>query len=235
MNEFYSSLFLLISEVGLILFLILGTILFLSKKRKIKDKALAMVLVDKIKNAEPEKREKLLDMLKNEYGYDEEKAQEKIEAMIGSEKVLYGNLLKIFLKKDRDKISDFDKNLNDLIASYQSVNKNGDNDGKSGDDKGKGSKVVLMREENSNLREANAKLKRDLDAAMQTMESMMSEYASMYEGGQKDGEQRMKNEMFKLRQVMEKKPEEDDLVDEVGDLDIVIDEIDLDEKGEPEK
>ena len=235
MNEFYSSLFLLISEVGLILFLILGTILFLSKKRKIKDKALAMVLVDKIKNAEPEKRKKLLDMLKNEYGYDEEKAQEKIEAMIGSEKVLYGNLLKIFLKKDRDKISDFDKNLNDLIASYQSVNKNGDNDGKSGDDKGKGSKVVLMREENSNLREANAKLKRDLDAAMQTMESMMSEYASMYEGGQKDGEQRMKNEMFKLRQVMEKKPEEDDLVDEVGDLDIVIDEIDLDEKGEPEK
>lgn len=235
MNEFYSSLFLLISEVGLILFLILGTILFLSKKRKIKDKALAMVLVDKIKNAEPEKREKLLDMLKNEYGYDEEKAQEKIEAMIGSEKVLYGNLLKIFLKKDRDKISDFDKNLNDLIASYQSVNKNGDNDGKSGDDKGKGSKVVLMREENSNLREANAKLKRDLDAAMQTMESMMSEYASMYEGGQKDGEQRMKNEMFKLRQIMEKKPEEDDLVDEVGDLDIVIDEIDLDEKGEPEK
>lgn len=235
MNEFYSSLFLLISEVGLILFLILGTILFLSKKRKIKDKALAMVLVDKIKNAEPEKREKLLDMLKNEYGYDEEKAQEKIEAMIGSEKVLYGNLLKIFLKKDRDKISDFDKNLNDLIASYQSVNKNGDNDGKSGDDKGKGSKVVLMREENSNLREANAKLKRDLDAAMQTMESMMSEYASMYEGGQKDGEQRMKNEMFKLRQIMEKKPEEDDLADEVGDLDIVIDEIDLDEKGEPEK
>ena len=235
MNEFYSSLFLLISEIGVILFLILGSILFLAKKRKIKDKALAMTLVNKIKNAEPEKREKLLAMLKDEYGYDDEKAQKKIELLIDSEKVLYSDLLEIFLKKDRDRISRFDENLNELIASYQSVNEGGGDKNNAEQGSEKGSTVVLMREENTSLREANAKLKKDLDAAMQTMESMMSEYASMYEGGQKDGEQRMKNEMFKLRQVIEKKPEEDDLVDEVGDLDIVIEEIDLDEKGEPEK
>ena len=229
MNEFYSSLFLLISEIGLILFLILGAILFMSRRRCMKDKALALVLVQKIKNAEPEKREKLLSLLKDVYGYDDEKAEARMEAMIDCEKSLYSNLLNIFLKKDRDKISKFDGYLNELIESYQIFN---DVEGSGGEDeKQKNSKVILMREENSNLREANAKLKKDLDAAMQTMESMMSEYTSMYEGGKKDGEQRMKNEMFKLQQTLARKAEDD----EVEDIEISIEEIDLDESKESEK
>jgi len=230
MNEFYSSLFLLISEIGLILFLILGAIIFMSRRRCMKDKALALVLVQKIKNAEPEKREKLLSLLKDVYGYDDEKAEARMEAMIDCEKSLYSNLLNIFLKKDRDKISKFDGYLNELIKSYQ-IFDNVESGGGKQDETQKNSKVILMREENSNLREANAKLKKDLDAAMQTMESMMSEYTSMYEGGKKDGEQRMKNEMFKLQQTLARKAEDD----EVEDIEINIEEIDLDESKEPEK
>ncbi len=168
------------------------------------DKTLAMILVDKIKNAESSKREKLLSLLKDVYGYDDEKAEAKTDALIDCEKTLYGNLLKIFLKKEREKISEFDGCINELIESYQGFNNGGnENDGEKASPKD--SKLVLVREENTTLRETNARLKKDLDAAMQTMESMMSEYASMYEGGQKDGEQRMKNEMFKLRQVLETK------------------------------
>ncbi len=234
MNDFYSSLFLLISEIGIILFLILGTIIFLAKKRKMQDKVLAMALVEKIKNAEPDKKKKLLALLKDEYGYDDEKAEEKIDVVMKNEKNVYSNLLQIFLKKDRKKISEFDRYLNKLIESYQGMGPSDNND--SADTKGeRSSSLVIVREENSKLRDANKKLKHDLDAAMQTMESMMSEYASMYEGGQKDGEQRMKNEMFKLRQVLEKKPEDDGNDEEVEDLDISIEEINLDEDEQSSK
>ncbi len=239
MNDYYSSIFLLISEIGILLILILGTVLVVAKKRKMRDKALAMILVDKIKNSEPKKRESLLTMLKEKYGYEDEKAEEKIEMLLGFEKTVYGNLLKTFLKKDREAITKFDEHLNDLIGSYKAIHAGQDqgdekNDNQEG--KTKSSKVTLMREENTDLRAANAKLKKDLDAAMQTMESMMSEYASMYEGGKKDGEQRMKNEMFKLKQVMEKGADvnEDDATEEVGDLEIELDAVDpdADEKNE---
>ncbi len=231
MNEFYSSLFLLISEIGVILLLILGTIIFMSKRRCMKDKALALVLVQKIKNAEPAKREKLLALLKDVYGYDDEKAEARMEALIDYEKTLYGNLLKIFLKKEREKISEFDNDLNRLIESYHSFSHSeGESEGQ--DEAPKSSKLVLIREENTSLREANAKLKKDLDAAMQTMESMMSEYTSMYEGGKKDGEQRMKNEMFKLQQTLARKAEDGD---EAEDTEINVEEIDLDESKESEK
>ena len=237
MNEFYSSLFLLISEVGLFLLLILGTILLMARSRNRKDKALAMVLVDKIRKAEPEKREKLLALLKEEYGYDDEKAEEKIEQIMGHEKNLYNTLIQIFLKKKRERIAEFDRYLNELIESYQNVQPDGDEDGGESEDS-RSSTLVITREENSNLRAANKKLKKDLDAAMQTMESMMAEYASMYEGGQKEGEQRMKNEMFKLRQVLEEKSDEDE-TDESGveDIDMDIDDvhIDLDAEENTEK
>ncbi len=238
MNEFYSSLFLLISEIGVFLLLILGTVAFMAKKRSMKDKALAIVLVEKIKKSEPKKREKLLSMLKDVYGYDDEKAEEKMDVLIKHEKRLYNNLIHIFLKKDRGKISDFDKYLNDVIESYQGISNVEGGNGSDASDNGEegGSNLVITREENSKLRDANKKLKKDLDAAMQTMESMMSEYASMYEGGKKDGEQRMKNEMFKLKQVLEKESDEDDDTDGgVEDLDIDFDEIDLDEDTKSDK
>ncbi|VAX07931.1 hypothetical protein MNBD_GAMMA25-1161 [hydrothermal vent metagenome] len=240
MNDYYSSIFLLISEIGILLILILGTVLVVAKKRKMRDKALAMVLVDKIKNSEPKKRENLLTILKEEYGYDDEKAEEKIEVLIGFEKTVYDNLLKTFLKKDREAITKFDGHLNDLIGSYKTIHAGqGQGDEKNDNQEGetKSSKVTLMREENTDLRVTNAKLKKDLDAAMQTMESMMSEYASMYEGGKKDGEQRMKNEMFKLKQVMEKGADvnEGDATEEVGDLEIELDAVDSDADEKNEK
>jgi len=204
-NEFYSSLFLLISEIGVFLLLILATVIFMAKKRSMKDKALAIALVEKIKKSEPEKKEKLLSMLKDVYGYDDEKAEEKLDAVMKYEKRIYNTLLQIFLKKNRGEISEFDRYLNNLIESYKSLPQmEGGTSGESaGAGENSGSNIVISREENSKLREANKKLKKDLDAAMQTMESMMSEYASMYEGGKKDGEQRMKNEMFKLKQAID--------------------------------
>ncbi len=223
MSNINLSLFMLVSEIGVVLLLILGGVIFVAKKRSMRDKALASVLVNKIRNSEPSKREKLLSLLKDVYGYDDDKAEAKTDVLIDSEKRVYNNLLKIFLKKDHERISEFDGNLNKLIESYQNFSHSEtESDGKGGAPKN--SKLKLVREENTSLREANTKLKKDLDAAMQTMESMMSEYTSMYEGGKKDGEQRMKNEMFKLRQVLETKSD-----------DIDVDEIDIDGKDEQEK
>lgn len=230
MSNINLSLFMLVSEIGAVLLFILGGIIFVAKKRSMRDKSLASVLVNKIRNSEPSKREKLRSLLKDLYDDDDDKAEAKIDILIDSEKRVYNNLLKIFLKKDREGISEFDGTLNNLIESYRNLSHVETGGGGQGGVP-KNSNLKIVREENTSLREANSKLKKDLDAAMQTMESMMSEYASMYEGGKKDGEQRMKNEMFKLRQVLETKSDNID----GDDIEISIDEIDLDVKDDQGK
>ena len=68
-------------------------------------------------------------------------------------------------------------------------------------DTSKASHELALKKENEALRIEIASLKARLEKATETIESMMGEFSSMYEGGKKEGEQRVKNEMYKLQQA----------------------------------
>ena len=221
MNEFISSAFLLVAELALFLIVVLSAIAYAFKKKKTKAKNLAVKLVEKLKSEEADKRTKIRTMLEGCPDVDESKMENVVESLINCEKLLYTNLISIFLGKEVDKLSSFDKDVNRMLEKYLEVSRV-EVAGEGGEKESDG---VKLREENKKLRESYVQTKADLDAAMNTMESMMSEYASMYEGGKKEGEQKMKNEMFKLKQTLEKKvklPEDD--ADEVEDLDLDVDD-----------
>ena len=204
MSEFVTSVLLIGSETAVVLMLLAGVVVFFNMRRHRQNKTRAMELVNKLKKNEPEKCNKLQLLLMECYGLEEEAAKEKMEELMSKEKALYSKILNMYMGRGRDSIMGLDQDVLSLVESYRELFEGG-GDGNNDDEEGRPSSPLILRKENALLREAKAQLEMDLAAAMETMENMMAEYASMYEGGRKEGEKRLKNEMFKLQQKLERR------------------------------
>lgn len=218
MSEFVTTLLLIGTETSVMLFMVLGTVVFITLRKNRHDKARAMILVDKLKGSEAERRKNLELVMQQTYGLENDELEEQVNELIQTEKRLYSKILKMYMGRDRESIKNIDKNVSELINAYRGLVEQPENEER--EDKAAG--LLIIRKENEALRLAKAQLETDLAASMETMENMMAEYANMYEGGQKEGDQRVKNEMFKLRQKLEKKVSLDELDDadipELGDV-----------------
>ena len=89
--------------------------------------------------------------------------------------------------------------------------------GKELSNKNSDSRELILRKENKALRLEVTSLQTKLKLSEETIESMMGEFSSMYEGGKKEGEQRLKNEMYQLKQSLD--AEEVKIKTELKDLD----------------
>lgn len=219
MNESITSLLIIFSEIGLVFMIALGVIVFLFLKRRRCDRDMVVKLVRKLKENEPVRKEHLIEVLKTDYELGDEDAEEKANGLLSFEKRIYNRVIKFFLGKEKEKLAQFDKDVQALAQGYSLLGKQAAEVVEKGRDH-----EMQLRKENQELRKKNAKLQHDLDASMESMETMMAEYANMYEGGSKDGEQRLKNEMYQLKQKLQNKGagqenvEPDDLAD-IPDLD----------------
>jgi len=225
MTETAASILMVGSELAVLLLLVLGMIIYVFLSRHKKDKNRAMDLVSRLKKKEPERRENIKLLLIETYGYGEEEALEKAVELVQVENHLYTKILRMYMGRDRDAITGLDKDVFGLLEIYRELI---DTEMGGDEDSEKPSSPVILRQENRQLREAKRQVEADLAAAVEAMENMMSEYASMYEGGQKDGEQRVKNEMFQLREKLSKRvePEESSEFDELEE----IDDFDIEQK-----
>jgi len=219
MSEFVTTLLLIGTETSVMLFIILGIVVFINFQRNKHDKRRAMALVNKLKEADTEHRNNLEMVIKETYGFEGEELEENVNELIQTEKSLYSKILKMYMGRDREAIKNIDKDVKKVIDAYRNLVEQPEHN--EGEEKQSG--IVILRQENDALRIAKAQLEKDLAAAMETMENMMAEYANMYEGGQKEGDQRVKNEMFKLRQKLEKKVTADDLDGDIPELGDVVD------------
>ena len=221
MNDFMTTFLLIGTETSILLFLVMGVFIVINYRKKAQDKKSAMILVNSLKESEAERKSNLELVMQNVYGYKEDELEENVNAIIETENKLYSKIIQLYLGSDRDSIKTIDSDVKKIVEAYRGlVEDTGDED--NGE---KASSLVVVRNENEALRLAKAQLEADLAASIEAMENMMKEYANMYEGGQKEGDQRVKNEMFKLRQKLENKVSPEDLDDDIPDL---SDEIDLD-------
>ncbi|MCW9025647.1 MAG: hypothetical protein OQK73_13315 [Gammaproteobacteria bacterium] len=205
MNEFISGAFLLVVELAVFLLIILGVMTYVLRKKNSHIKELVKDLIGKLKTEESGKKDRLIDALKASGDIEEEKVNAVADALIESEKKLYSDVIAVCTGSNVDKLADLSRDVENLIGGYSNVSGGGvinEDEGEQGS-----RSVVKIRGENKALREDNARLRKDLGAAMNTMESMMSEYASMYEGGKEEGGKRVKNEMFRLKKELEKEVE----------------------------
>lgn len=218
MSDFITTLLLIGTETSVMLFIIMGVFIVINFRKKAHDKKRAMALVNKLKESEVERRASLELVMQSVYGYEEEELKENVNALIQTENRLYSKIIKMYLGSDRESITTVDKDVKNIIEAYRGLVEEDDND-----EDEKVSSLVILRNENEALRLAKAQLEADLAASMETMENMMTEYANMYEGGQKEGDQRVKNEMFKLRQKLDNKISVDEIEDDIPELGDAID------------
>lgn len=209
MSDSLLSTLLIFAELGAALLLYVLVMTFFLMRRNRKDSVVSETFIAKVKKSLPTRQDRLVELFKNSLALDANKAEQNAESLVREEKHLYSHLIRIFVAKERELLNLITDDMDNLTDHYlRLLTESGD------DKKEKESREVLLKRENKALREENKELKSKLEASMASIESIMSEYASMYEGGQKEGEQRLKNEMYQLKQTLKEKVGNDNQDDE---------------------
>ena len=166
-----------------------------------------------------------------------------VAALVKAEKDAYLHIAQLYMGYKPESLIDLEDEIKNISGNYlgiiETVSKNSTGGSGSGGDDGDDAgmrelkkQVTLLREEKKSLKIKNAQLQIDFEASVDSIERMTTEFANMYEGGSADGEKRIKNEMYQLRQILAKKM---DATSIDGDFaaDLAIDEIpDMDVDGE---
>ena len=200
MSDAFLSFTIIFAQLGgvLLLALFIWVICFILRTRK--EGKNSRELIEQIKQMIPEHRDQLKNYFKNELDSDEKKTELNIETLMSDERKIYDHLINVSISKDMSLLKLTTSDLNKLINDYVrllSLTIEQESDGT------QGSRDLRSKKENEALRLENVSLQKRLDSATETIESMMGEFSSMYEGGKKEGEQRVKNEMYKLQQSLQ--------------------------------
>lgn len=199
MSEGLLSLIIIFAQLGgVLLLLALGWAIYFIYATK-KDGKCTRELIEYVKTRIPAHRDQLTEYFNNEFDLDKSKVDQNIETLIKGERRLYDQLIKVSISRDTELLKTSTDDINSLINDY--VRLLALKAGVESDDD-KGSRDLKLKKENEALRLENASLTKRLDSATETIENMMGEFSSMYEGGKKEGEQRVKNEMYKLQQSL---------------------------------
>ena len=198
----YIIIFAELGGVLLLISLIAGVYFFFKNK---KEGNTTKDLISFIKGLASSKRGEMFGIIKNKYIDDDEV---DIDTLIEDEKQLYRHLIKFSINKDTSLLKSTTSDIHSLIGSYvellaQQPDIDFDDADNDLDGDSKKSKDLKMKKENETLRVEVASLEARLQNATDTIEGMMSEFSSMYEGGKDEGEQQVKNEMYKLKQELE--------------------------------
>ncbi len=199
MSEWLTSLLITGAELGLVVSVAFGIYLYGQSRARASDRARARELAQRLRKGAADHESAVLAALTEVYGLGSEAAGEKARELIEHEKSLYRKVLALFLGRDRTGIRRFDEDLQKLLHAWRSLS---EGDPAHPDAEAPPGSPRALRAENCRLREQVEKLEADLAEALATMENMLAEYASMYEGGHAEGERRMQDEMARLRQAL---------------------------------
>lgn len=199
MSNTATTTIILLTEFALAFSVIIVAFMISIIRQQKKNKFLVRGLITNIKQTETDRKSKLTNLLNEAYGIADAEAGKTTEALILNEKTLYNNVIKSFLGQDRELITKLDKDVEALTNSYHDLvlgvefSKQGvEANEKEGSETSRSIKVIKqqneeLKQENEALQKKNEKLQTELNGAMERMEGMLKEYASMYAGGQKEG------------------------------------------------
>lgn len=201
MSESLLSFTIIFAELGGVLLLVVigWVVMYLFNAKK--EGKTTRDLIHQIKSAIPTHRNKLIEFFKDKL--EQNKIDFNIETLIKDERKIYDRLIKVSITKDTSLLKLTVEDINSLIEDYVrllSLKATAD----ANVDSSSATHEFQLRKENEALRLEVASLETRLSTATETIENMMGEFSSMYEGGKKEGEQRVKNEMYKLKQSLDK-------------------------------
>lgn len=225
MSDYLLSTVIVLAELGVVLFIALFIAIIFYILGSKKEGKTTRELIKYVKAIIPKHREKFTTHFKENAELEDSEVETKVETLINNEKKLYEHLINISVNKDTSLLKLTINDINTLVNDYvRMLTLKGNvvaNDGKE-------SRELQLRKESDALRIENISLKKRLEAEEETIETMMGELSAMYEGGKKEGQQRVKNEMYKLKQNLN--AEEAKVKKEVSEI-----EVEENEAEEPSK
>lgn len=227
MNESSSVWFnlntlIIVSEIAAVLAIILIVIVIFSYRQRTKKKSLTVDFLEDVKINEVQRENGLTKKLDEATSLDDVEKGVLVKALVDSEKKAYLHIAQLYMGYKPESLIELEDEVKNISDNYIGIiekvaqNPAGGSSGSSGakteEDNDAAMRelkkqVTFLREEKKNLKLKNAQLQVDFDAAVDSIERMTTEFANMYEGGSKEGEKRIKNEMYQLRQTLAKKLE----------------------------
>lgn len=183
---------------GLLLALIGWGVYYISGTKK--EGKTTQDLIKYIKEIIPEHKDKLINHFNNDAELEQKKKDFKVKSLIDDERKIYERLINVSVSKDTSMLKLTINDINTLVNDYVRMLTL---KGKDLSNKDSDSRELILRKENEALRVENKSLQTRLALSEETIENMMGEFSSMYEGGKKEGEQRLKNEMYQLKQSLD--------------------------------
>lgn len=201
MSETLLNFIIVFSElgVGLLLALIGWVVYYINGEKK--EGRTTQELIRHIKAIIPVHKNKLSSHFDDDNNDEAEqnKTDLKVKELIEDERKIYERLINVSVSKNTSMLKLTVDDINTLINDYVHMLTL---KGKELSNKDSDSRELILRKENDALRLENDSLKTRLSLSEETIENMMGEFSSMYEGGKKEGEQRLKNEMYQLKQSL---------------------------------
>ncbi|HHH38460.1 MAG TPA: hypothetical protein ENK50_02645 [Sedimenticola sp.] len=189
---------LLVTSVATLLMLILAVV------RKRRDRSAAGDLITRIKADETRRESETRAFLEQNLGIGGEALEPLVKRIGREEKRFYQTLINLYLKRDAGALANLQEAYEEATAPYRSLDIEKGTDG--GDivpatlDPAAGEEAAEV----ARLREQNEQLSEELRITMDTMGRMLSEYSSMYAGGEGEGLDKEKMlEMFRSDAVKE--------------------------------
>lgn len=216
LSSFAYNALIISSEIAVVLLAILIVVTVMALRQRKKKKALTNDFLDDVKANSSQREKEIKNKLDNISGLDDEAKAKVIESLLTSEKKVFLHVAQLYMGYKEDSLKELEdemKNVSKFYADIIEKVSEGGGGGGTGDEDNNAAmrelkkQVTALREEKKSLKEKNEQLQIDFDAAMDSMERMTTEFANMYEGGSKEGEKAVKNEMYKLRQTLAQKKE----------------------------
>lgn len=219
------------SEIAVVLAVVLLVVLFLNIRLRKKKKMLTSDFLEDVKGNETQREVAIKSKLDNIENLDDAEKQKLIESLLNSEKKLYLHVAQLYMGYKDESLKELQGEIQNISEYYSGiidkVSKGGEDAGSEGGESSSAmlalkKQVTALREEKKTLKVKNAQLQVDFDAAIDSIDAMTTEFSNMYDGGSKEGEKKLQNEMKQLRQTLADRKEIPDPVEDDETEDVVV-------------
>ncbi len=178
MIEISLVLFSLLVEILLILIAVLGPILFIYYKHKQKDKKAVKQLIGQVNKQSQERLQATGSFLSDKYLLEGDDLNKAINLIDQTEKKFIQKIINLYIKRDAAALASVDAYLAEVIDGYKNLSP------AVPEQEIETVQDHAMEEELNKLRHDKAQLTEELSITKETMSNMISEFGSMFGGGQ---------------------------------------------------
>jgi hypothetical protein len=181
MNNIATAQLILMSEVGIALFVIAIIAIIFIVRFRLKQRKLTENVISQYKQLLPERKEQMLTVMQDIYHLNPEDATQCMEDIYKLEKSLYSRILKIFYRHEYDQINYIDRDIQALEAAYISLSMNNAPVAAESENKAASEELAAMERKVNILNQDNERLKEDLKRALESVDRIQTEYLAIYE------------------------------------------------------